>query len=179
MGMKTQCLVVVLAVVVTIGCSRSFIIYETENGRCEIRGKATAEEIVATCGIPDGLHWQARTGSLFSWEMCSAPVYLYGPAAIAFGCDGHPAMILSSDDGGLLEESLDDVLTSASSGRHVAAALGELRHRRLSSTERDRVLEVAETASHSLDAAVRRAALKTIVALESTKPNEGKGGDHK
>jgi hypothetical protein len=99
MGMKVRWLVVVLMVSGTIGCTRSFTINQTENGRCEFRGDATPKEIVAACGIPDGLRWLPKTGRLLRLEMCSAPAYLYGPSAVAFGCEGHPAMILSADDG--------------------------------------------------------------------------------
>lgn len=175
--MTARCLVVALTVVVAIGCTRTFIIFESENGRCEIHGAATADEVIATCGIPDGLRWQAKTGRLFSLEMCSAPAYVYGPAVITFGCDGHPVGLLSSDHGRLLEQSLEFVLTEASSGRHAVAALGELRHRTYSPAERDRVRMVAETASRSNEPTIRGAAMKTLAALDSTKLSAG--GDHK
>jgi hypothetical protein len=164
--MTRPLLIVVIAMIAT-GCSRTWIINQSEHGRCTIHDDFTPEQVVEACGIPDGMRWYPKYGRLLSLDICSAPAYVYGPAAIVFDCDGQAAQLTIPEE--MLQDGLDDVMRDAISSRHAVAALGELAHRKYSVAERERVLAAASRASENTDPNVRRAAQRLITALSPPK----------
>jgi hypothetical protein len=164
--MARRLLIVILAVIAT-GCSRTWTIYQSEHGRCTVRDDFTPEQVVEACGIPDGMRWYPKYGRLLSLNICSAPAYVYGPAAIVFDCDRQAAQLTIPEE--MLRDGLDNVMRDAISSRHAVAALGELAHRTLSVAERERVLATARAASQNADPKVRRAAQRLIADVSSSK----------
>jgi hypothetical protein len=160
-------LLMLAVVIIATGCSRTWILEQSEHGRCTVHDDFTPEQVVEACGIPDGMRWYPKYGRLLSLDICSAPAYVYGPAAIVFDCDGHAAQLTIPEE--MLQDGLHDVMRDAISGRHAVAALGELAHRKYSVADRERVLATASTASQSGDANVRRAAQRLIAALSPPK----------
>ena len=78
----------ILLVLASSGCGPR----EFAGGRtamCRLGRGASATEVLNECGIPSGLRYQPKLSEgLLRPRICSAPVYVYPGAMVAFGCSG-------------------------------------------------------------------------------------------
>jgi hypothetical protein len=101
---------------------------------CTVGHWMDAPAVLAACGLPNGLKDQPKIGggSWFSFQLCSAPAYIYEKEAVLFGCDGTVDSVIT-----LVPESYQGIIASPTrdliddikrGGPHLAARLAQLQH---------------------------------------------------
>ena len=130
---------IVLLCLLTAGCSKPVVLDGEGSKRCTVSTNMNAADVLAACGLPTSMRYQPKiVGRWYVAELCSAPAYVYGSNAVAFGCDETVAYVqdLSHSDRGLLEPNAALLFDEISRGRHVAAAVAALGHATLSTDEK-------------------------------------------
>lgn len=132
---------------VAAGCESGYRL-EVNGQPCVVRRGATPDEVAAACGPPDGFRYQPKVvQGLLSFEVCSAPVYVYDNTSVAFGCDRAVGWV---NVGGAADEGVpvgaEFLIEEIEAGRHIDAALVELA--RQASAE-PRTLKMIETFEQS------------------------------
>lgn len=156
-------MVMVIAALAGASCSQRLI---GDNGvACTVGLQMDGPAVVAACGLPNGLMEQPKIGggSWFSFEMCSAPAYIYEKEAVLFGCDGTvdgvTELLADSYQGMIAAPTrylLDDIERG---GTHLAARIAQLQHQEFrTEAEHLRLEQVLRDAESSSDPLVRRAA---------------------
>lgn len=111
-------------VVLASACTRTMSFSNGQNA-CTVHNGMTSAQVLQSCGVPSGLRMQPKVSTWFG-DACSAPVYVYPGAMVAFGCGGGVATVAAAPARVGIEVDKQFLRDEIRGRRHAEAALVQL-----------------------------------------------------